>query len=46
MDQVGEYRFYQWMGKLFLPLIMHSAGSKAVEDMQRLKSKVEESRAN
>ena len=46
VDQVGEYRFHQWMAKLFLPLIMHSAGSKAVEDMQRLKSKVEESRAN
>ncbi len=44
VDQIGEYRFHQWLTKLMLPLIMHSAGSKAVEDMQRLKSKAEESR--
>jgi uncharacterized protein YndB with AHSA1/START domain len=46
VDQVGEYRFHHWLSRLFLPLIVHSAGAKALEDMERLKSKVEESRPN
>ena len=44
-EQAGEYRFTSWLAKLFLPMIMHSARSKAAEDIQRLKSKVEESPA-
>lgn len=46
VDQVGEYRFHQWWVKLLVPMIMPSARTKAVEDMQRLKMKIEESRAN
>lgn len=42
--QASSFQFEHWLAKLFTPLIMRSAQTKAVEDMQRLKSKMEASR--